>query len=131
MIKTKSAQDPIEKDDGLRLYVTRYWPRGHGRKECDEWLPCLGPSEKLLKQFLAHGITWPAFAREYKKEMTQGLADESHKNPRLKNAGQKYVIRLLHHLSKQSTLTLICSCPPEAEHCHRHLLKKLVQSAKS
>lgn len=51
MIHTKSAAEVTARQDGLRLYVTRYWPRGHGREECDEWLPNLAPSEKLLRAF--------------------------------------------------------------------------------
>jgi len=39
MIKTKSTGDPISSRDGLRLFVTRYWRRGHRREGCDEWIP--------------------------------------------------------------------------------------------
>jgi len=28
MVKTKSVYDPVESDDGERILVTRYWPRG-------------------------------------------------------------------------------------------------------
>ncbi|HEY1081614.1 MAG TPA: DUF488 family protein [Prosthecobacter sp.] len=128
MIHTKSAEEEPSKRDGLRLYVTRFWPRGHRRAECDEWLPNLAPSEKLLRQFQAEEVSWREFEREYKKEMLQGLGDESARNPRQKNSGQKYVIRLLKKLSETTPITLICSCPPDAEHCHRHVLKKLVEA---
>lgn len=126
MIRTRSASEAAAEDDGLRLFVTRYWPRGHGRAECDAWLPNLGPSERLLKQFHQGEIAWPEFARAYKAEMLEGYADESGRNPRQRNAGQKYVLQLLGALARTQTLTLICSCPPDAEHCHRHLLRALI-----
>lgn len=28
MIKTKSIYDPKEENDGIRILITRYWPRG-------------------------------------------------------------------------------------------------------
>lgn len=129
MIHTKSAAEVTARQDGLRLYVTRYWPRGHGREECDEWLPNLAPSEKLLRAFQSGQITWPDFQKRYRNEMLKGLADETGANPRMKNVGQKYVIRLLKRLAEQQTVTLICSCPPEEAQCHRHVLKKLIETA--
>ena len=28
MIRTKSIYDPKEENDGIRILITRYWPRG-------------------------------------------------------------------------------------------------------
>jgi uncharacterized protein YeaO (DUF488 family) len=126
MIKTKSTEDPISSRDGLRLFVTRYWPRGHRREECDEWIPSLAPSETLLHRFQSGEITWAQFEREYKSEMLKGYGDESGRNERMRNSGQKYFIRMLKKVSGDNTVTLLCSCAPDAEHCHRHLLQKLL-----
>lgn len=128
MIKTKSTEDNITNRDGLRIYVTRYWPRGHSRDECDEWIPSLAPSEVLLKRFQAKEISWRDFEREYKKEIMKGSLDESELNPRMKNSGQKYFVRLLKRIAEDKTVTLICTCPPDAELCHRYILQRLIES---
>lgn len=114
MIKTKSTEERIAKSDGLRLFITRYWPRGHKREECDEWIPSLAPSETLLRQFHNDEITWPIFQREYQNEMLKGWCDESARNSRIRNSGQKYFIRLLRKIAERQTITLLCSCPPDA-----------------
>jgi len=128
MIKTKSTEDNITNRDGLRIYVTRYWPRGHAWEECDEWIPSLAPSEGLLKSFQKDEITWREFERQYKKEMMKGFSDESDINPRMKNSGQKYFVRFLKRIAEDKTVTLICTCPPDAERCHRYILQKLIES---
>jgi uncharacterized protein YeaO (DUF488 family) len=127
MVCTKSAQEKPSKQDGMRLYVTRFWPRGHGRDECDAWLPNFAPSEKLLRAFLSDKITWAVFSKEYKAEMLKGYGDEREKNTRMRNSGQKHAVKLLKLLAKDQTVTLICSCAPDEKHCHRHLLQALVE----
>ena len=72
-------------------------------------------------------MTWTAFAREYRKEMFQGYGSELTKNPRMRNSGQKYFLRFLKTLAEERTITLICTCDPDAEHCHRHILKALLE----
>ncbi|MEZ0276113.1 MAG: DUF488 domain-containing protein [Roseimicrobium sp.] len=128
MIRTKSADEMPSRSDGVRLYVTRFWPRGHGKGEADAWLPNLAPSEKLLRQFQKGEVSWAAFSRAYKVEMTKGYGDEGVKNPRMKNAGQKHVLKLLKLLADQKTVTLICSCAANEKHCHRHLLRALLEA---
>lgn len=127
MIKTKSTDDPISKRDGLRIFATRYWPRGHRRAECDEWIPSLAPSQKLLKQFQNENITWDAFRREYTKEMLEGFCDESQHNFRMRNSGQKYFLKMIRKVAETKTITLICTCPSDSKHCHRHLLQELLK----
>lgn len=128
MIKTKSTDDPISKRDGLRIFATRYWPRGHRREECDEWIPSLAPSETLLHQIQNGEISWTDFEREYKNEMLKGWCDESTRNLRMRNSGQKYLIRLLRKIAEKQTVTVLCTCPPETHQCHRFLLQNLVNS---
>jgi uncharacterized protein YeaO (DUF488 family) len=128
MIKTKSTEDPISSRDGLRLFVTRYWPRGHRREECDEWVPSLAPSETLLHRFQSAEITWKQFEREYKNEMLKGYGDETGRNERMRNSGQRYFLRAIKMVAaRHQTITLICSCPSEERHCHRHLLQALLE----
>lgn len=128
MIKTKSTEEDISNRDGIRIFVTRYWPRGHSRDECDEWIPSLAPSEALLKQIQNDEITWREFEREYKREIMKGTADESDLNPRMKNSGQKYFVRMLKRIAEDRTVTLLCTCPSDADLCHRYILQKLIEA---
>ena len=129
-IHTKCVTEPIEPDrDGLRLAVTRYLPRGIRRNRYDAWLPNLAPSESLLRRFQAGKISWPQFSKAYRGELFKSAAVDDD-NPRIKNHGQKFTLRLLKELAARQPVTLMCSCAPEEEHCHRHLLKKLLESSK-
>ena len=66
MIKTKSVTSPIDRQsDGLRILATRFRGRGLPTDRYDVWMPSLGPSEELLRKFLAGRISWPTFARAY------------------------------------------------------------------
>ena len=46
-IKTRRWNDPPDKDEGYRLLVTRYRPRGVAKADetWDAWEPKLGPSK--------------------------------------------------------------------------------------
>jgi len=92
MVKTKSTEDSVSSRDGLRLFVTRYWPRGHRRDECDEWIPSLAPSETLLHGFQSGELTWKQFEREYKAEMLKGYGDEAGRNDRMRNSGVSFPV---------------------------------------
>ena len=129
-IHTKCVTEPIEKEhDGLRLAVTRYLPRGIRRNRYDAWLPNLGPSEALLHRFKEGKISWPQFAKAYQVELFQSAAIDDD-NPRIKNHGQKFTLRLIKELATHQPVTLLCSCAAEEMHCHRHVLKKLLASPK-
>ena len=93
MLKTKSVWTPIDrKRDGLRLLVTRFRGRGMPASRYDVWMPSLGPSERLLREFLGGKISWPAFGRSYRKELfLDGPIDR--KSRSIKNHGQKFTLR--------------------------------------
>ncbi len=126
MFKTKSVQSPTEKSDGLRILAAR----GRGRRlpanRFDVWMASLGPSERLRDAILAGRISWSEFSRRYLKELLEpgGIDD---RNQRIKNQGQKFTLRLLQHLAKKRTVTLLCHCAEDEPHCHRHLLKALLE----
>ena len=74
MIKTKRWNDPAEPDDGFRLLVCRYRPRGvpKAKETWDVWWKDLGPSRELHAEVYGkHGppLTWAAFRRRYLHEM--------------------------------------------------------------
>lgn len=88
-------------------------------------LPNLGPTEGLLKAFKAREIDWATFSKRYKDELfADSTIDKA--NRTVKNHGQKFTLRLLQNLAKKQTLTFMCQCAEEEQHCHRHLLAKML-----
>jgi uncharacterized protein YeaO (DUF488 family) len=120
MLKTRRWCDPSEPDDGFRLLIARYRPRGVPAAE-ETWggfMPQLGPSKAL--HAAAYGkagatpIDWPTYAARYREEMR----------------AQAFWIRNLAELhARGETVTLLCSsaCIDEAR-CHRSLLKQLIDA---
>jgi uncharacterized protein YeaO (DUF488 family) len=126
VIKTKSVHSPIEPAlDGLRILAARGRGRGLPSDRYDVWMANLGPSEQLRDQILAGEITWSQYSERYRKELREeGTIDL--RNERIKNHGQKFTLRLLQHLAKSQNVTLLCHCAEDEPHCHRHLLKALL-----
>jgi uncharacterized protein YeaO (DUF488 family) len=126
MIKTKSVHSPIEPHDGLRILATRLRGRGLPSNRYDVWMANLGPSEELLRSVQAGRITWVEFRRRYRKELFEPEAIDR-RNLTIKNHGQKFTLRLLQELAKRGTITLMCHCAEEEQHCHRHILQAVLQ----
>lgn len=126
MLKVKSVYEPSHADDGLRILATRYRGRGLSSRRYHVWMACLGPSEALLK----NGPTaWREWSRRYCAEMLGGSVRER-QNPLIRNAGQKFTLRLIKHLAKHQNVTLLCHCHADAVECHRFLLQQLIRSQK-
>ena len=121
MILTKRWNDPRDNEDGYRLLVCRYRPRGVRREgePWDGWLPQLGPSKELHAAVYGKGsapIPWQEYAARYLAEM----------------ASQSYFIRAYaERFARGETLTLLCSsaCGDPAR-CHRTLLRGLMLDAR-
>jgi uncharacterized protein YeaO (DUF488 family) len=119
-IRTKRWNDPAEADDGTRLLVTRYRPRGVSKADetWDEWLPELGPSKDLHAAVYTDRSTpipWPNYRRRY--------LDEQRKNAGL-------IATLARRVQSGEAVTLLCSsaCVRESR-CHRSILKELIEQA--
>ena len=126
MFKTKCVYTKIEpRKDGLRILATRGRGRGLPADRFDIWMANLGPSERLREEFQAGKITWPEFSRRYRRELWEGGTIDR-RNKRIKNHGQKFTLRLLQRLVKDQTVTLLCHCAEDEPHCHRRLLKALL-----
>ena len=119
-IKTRRWNDPVEPDDGLRLLVCRYRPRGVRKSEetWDQWDPDLGPSRALHADVYGKKgppIGWKEYRKRYLAEM----------------AGRRERIdELAARVRAGETITLLCSsaCLDDA-HCHRSLLRELIETA--
>jgi len=128
MIRAKSVWSRIDRHrDGLRILATRFRGRGMPRQRYDVWMPSLGPSERLLRNGQAVRITWARFLREYRRELfMDGPVDARCKS--IKNHGQKFTLRLIKRLARGGPVTLICHCAEDQDQCHRHELRRLIQS---
>jgi uncharacterized protein YeaO (DUF488 family) len=125
MIKTKRWDDPREDDDGFRLLICRYRPRALPKKKetWDLWWSQLGPSKELHAAFYGkHGqkpINWEEYRRRYLEEMEGEQQRES-------------IAVLAEKLTAGKTITLLCSSAcTDVKHCHRTLLKELIEEAAS
>lgn len=126
MIKSKSVHSRIEPGDGLRILAARGRGRGLPADRFDVWMANLGPSEELRDAILAGTISWAEYSRRYVKELLETGGVDA-RNQRIKNHGQKFTLRLLQHLARNQTITLLCHCAEDEQHCHRHLLKKVLE----
>lgn len=125
MLKTKSIHSPMEAGDGLRILTSRFRGRGVPKERCDVWMANLGPSESLLKQWKSGRIAWPDYVRQYRKELFFSSEFDA-TNKTIKNHGQKFTLRLIKELARRQNVTLMCQCPEEEPHCHRHVLIELL-----
>jgi len=120
-IKTKRWNDPAEPDDGVRLLITRYRPRGVAKADetWTEWDKELGPSVELHAAAYGKGdrlvLDWNSYRRRYLREM---LAQGSR------------IAALAERVKAGETITLLCSsqCTRESR-CHRSLLRELIEAA--
>lgn len=130
VLRTKSVHSPIEPtQDGLRILATRLRGRGLSADRYHVWMASLGPSETLLRDIQQERITWSAFAREYTNELfLDGPIDT--RSATIKNHGQKFTLRLIKELATRGPVTLLCHCDEDQTHCHRHLLKKIIESSR-
>jgi uncharacterized protein YeaO (DUF488 family) len=128
VLRDKSVHSPIERGkDGLRLLVARFRGRGLPASRYDVWMANLGPSEKLLNSFQKGAITWSQFAARYREELFEP-APLDRANRTIKNRGQKFTLRLIQELAGRGPVTLLCHCDEDEPHCHRHVLKKLLEA---
>ncbi len=114
MIKTKSVYEPKADDDGVRVLVTRYWPRGVKKDFVDHWLKELGTAAALIKVWRAGGLSWESFREGYMDEFSSEAKAASFKELKgiIKDAGRVHV-------------TLLCVCKEDAR-CHRSVLKDML-----
>lgn len=119
-LRTKRWNDPRKKDDGFRVLICRYRPRALPKADetWDEWLSALGPSRELHADFYGkHGppITFEEYCRRYAEEM-QGEVQ------------QDLIDQMAQLLSEGKSITLLCSSAcTDATHCHRTLLRQMIE----
>src|SRR2546426_297944 len=110
-IATKRIYDPPSPDDGFRLLIMRLWPRGIKKTKVSAWEKELGPSPKLLRDFLDGRTDWEEYTRLYRAEMK----------------AKPELISTWAARARAEHITLLCACK-DANRCHRTLLKELLES---
>jgi uncharacterized protein YeaO (DUF488 family) len=117
VIRHASVYDPPSEEDGLRVLIMRYWPRGVRRERVDVWLKDAAPTTELVRAYTRGSISWEDFARRYQQEVET----------------RPEVLEQLRALEREhGTLTLLCyeRIPPH-EHCHRQVLQELLTRARA
>jgi len=112
----KSIYDPKSANDGFRVLVMQYWPRGVKKEKIDAWYKELGTSKDLITAWKSGKLTWPKFKKRY-------VAD-------LQIEGKLAIIRYLTERSKKEKISLLCSCR-DPDKCHRSILKEQIEKARS
>jgi uncharacterized protein YeaO (DUF488 family) len=120
-VRTKRWNDEREPEDGYRLLICRYRPRGVPREgePWDAWCNALSPSVEL--HAAAYGkagqprLEWAEYTRRFLEEMTR----------------QKFWIEgFAARLRKGETITVLCSSAcTDPERCHRTIVKRLLEEA--
>jgi uncharacterized protein YeaO (DUF488 family) len=124
-VRTKRWNDARETEDGFRVLVCRYRPRGVRKDDetWDAWMEDLGPSRALHAAYWgktgAPPIAWSEYRRRYLDEMMQPSG-----------RGAAMLGALASRAAAGETLTLLCSSAcTDPERCHRTLLAALVERA--
>lgn len=114
MIKTKSIYKPVEEEDGLRVLITRWYPRGVKREKYDIWVRDLAPSPELLKKYKNSEIKWNDFTITLLSELRD-------------NIDSIEAIHALQTRSDMQDITLLCH-EKDGEPCHRHMIRDLIEA---
>jgi uncharacterized protein YeaO (DUF488 family) len=119
-VRTKRWNDPPSPEDGFRVLICRYRPRGV-KKEDEPWdafFPALAPSKGL--HAAAYGkdgekISFDDYSRAFREEMS----------PR-----GYWITGFAERVRRGETVTLLCSsaCTDDAR-CHRSIVKALIMDA--
>ena len=113
-IKTKSIFEPIQKEDGIRILVTRYYARGIKQNHFDYWLRELSPSATILFGYKHGKLTWD----DFKNALLQELK---------KNIDSLEAIYSLNDEIARRDITLLCY-EKAGNPCHRHIIRDLIES---
>jgi uncharacterized protein YeaO (DUF488 family) len=114
MVKTKCIKDEPEASDGKRILVTRIrpWWIKKEKLQLHAWVTDVAPSRELLADWKAGKISWAQYVVRYKKEMSH----------------QAEAIQSLAAMASHETITLLCYEAEGDPHCHRYLLKDMIEN---
>lgn len=72
-VRVKRVTEPAEADDGARVLVDRYWPRGVRKVDAalDCWARDVAPSADLVSWFGHRPERWEGFRARYREELSR------------------------------------------------------------
>jgi uncharacterized protein YeaO (DUF488 family) len=114
-VKTKSIYEPKNSSDGLRILVSRYYPRGIKRDHFDLWLIDASPERSLLKSYKEGSISWSEFTALFSRQLRISMKSKD---------AMSRLVELCR--SKRKNVTLLCY-EKEGKHCHRQIVKKKLE----
>ena len=93
IVRVKRVYEPIQRSDGSRFLVERFWPRGVKKEKLklDAWLKAVAPSDGLRRWFAHDAAKWDEFQQRYRAELQ---ADSGAWKPLLEVARQGNVTLL-------------------------------------
>lgn len=120
-VRTKRWNDPPEPEDGFRLLICRYRPRGVRKDDepWDAWCSQLAPSPEL--HAAAYGKSGPPLPfAEYERRFRQEMERQQ----------RFWIGGFAERVRRGETITLLCSsaCTDPAR-CHRTLVKAMIEAA--
>jgi uncharacterized protein YeaO (DUF488 family) len=119
-IRTRRWNDRRRRGDGMRILVCRYRPRALKKEKetWDLWWKDLGPSVELHAAFYGKKGQTPLGWNEYRERYLKEMKDQADR-----------IDLLAEKVAAGKTITLLCSsaCTDET-HCHRTLLKNLIEA---
>ena len=111
-VKTKSIYQPAEPGDGVRVLITRYYPRGVKKDRFDRWVKPLSPSRELLTSYKAGEMSWERFRKSFVSELRASVESIE-------------ALRELEALSRLQDVTLLCY-EKEGLPCHRYVVRDIL-----
>ena len=111
-VRCKRVYDPPEPEDGTRVLVTYYWPRGLPKTAVDRWYRALGTPPALIKPWQGGQMSPETFRATYLAALQTEEATR--------------LIRELAELSRTGNVTLLTSFR-ELNRSHVWILKELVE----
>ena len=112
----KHVRLKAEPDDGTRLLIMRFWPRGVRKDHVHEWIRGLAPSRALLKWCWSNqgDIDPETFANTWKVRYREEMAGQT-----------DLIENLCERLRSGESVTLLCACH-NPEMCHRTVLAEII-----
>ncbi len=122
-LRTKRWIDPPEPEDGFRILICRYRPRGVRKEDepWDAWCSQLAPSSGL--HAAAYGKSGPPipfdeYERRFRKEMER--------------QERFWIGGLAERVARGETITLLCSSAcTDPSRCHRTIVRAMIEAAAS
>lgn len=112
VVTTKSIYEEKSECDGIRVLVSRFYPRGVKRSRFDFWVRDASPEPELLKKYKNGSLEWKEFSGRFKQQLKS-------------SAKSRDAINKLVELGRSNRITLLCY-ERQGEHCHREIVKAVV-----